>query len=169
MVVSVRHRCPCHPSLPNNFTCLSTSKHGYTSASCPTGNMGILALPWYKVGRNNFELGVGIVQKDWGSVLKTSCGWALTIQMHNLLSASKSLRCSLGIYYARSWRGQYRNDLMHLSGRKKWKLLAPQFTPLLMDRFGREMAPSFDIENADLRFPNLAQAASLAIELEQVT
>lgn len=55
-----------------------------------------------------------------------------------------------------------------LSGKKKWKLLAPQYTPLLMDRFGREMAASFDLPHAEFQFPNLSQAASLAIELEQV-
>jgi hypothetical protein len=51
-------------------------------------------------------------------------------------------------------------------------LLAPEHTPLLMDRFGRDMAPSFDLVSQDPdaanRFPNLAQAAELALEVYQV-
>ena len=31
----------------------------------------------------------------------------------------------------------------NVTGRKRWRLLAPQHTHLLYDRFGREMAPSF--------------------------
>ena len=38
-----------------------------------------------------------------------------------------------------------------------------------MDRFGREMAPSFTVEGAEGRFPNLAQAAALVIEIDQVS
>ena len=53
-------------------------------------------------------------------------------------------------------------------GRKRWKLLPPQHTPLLMDRFAREMAPSFDTSNAGSQYPNLAKAAELVIEIEQV-
>lgn len=52
-------------------------------------------------------------------------------------------------------------------------LLAPEHTPLLMDRFGREMAPSFELASQDPdaanRFPNLARAAELAMEVYQVT
>lgn len=37
-----------------------------------------------------------------------------------------------------------------------------------MDRFGREMAPDFELEDAASQFPNLAQAAAHAIEVDQV-
>lgn len=56
-----------------------------------------------------------------------------------------------------------------LSGRKRWKLLPPQHTPLLMDRFGRDMAPRFDSEGCEGQFPNLKQACALVIEIEQVS
>lgn len=60
----------------------------------------------------------------------------------------------------------------NVAGRKHWRLLHPSHTPLLLDRFGREMAPAFDLADADpeaaRRFPNLRLAAALAIEVKQV-
>jgi len=59
----------------------------------------------------------------------------------------------------------------NIAGRKRWLLLAPEHTHLLMDRFGRDIAPSFNLATQDSdaanRFPNLAQAAELAQEVYQ--
>ena len=59
-----------------------------------------------------------------------------------------------------------------MAGRKKWLLLPPEHTPLLFDKFGREMAPSFDLvdETPELaeKFPNLQLARKLAVEVDQV-
>ena len=60
------------------------------------------------------------------------------------------------------------NGCQH-AGRKRWKLLAPENTALLMDRFGREMAPFFDTTDSQSRFPNISKAAALVIELEQAS
>ncbi|DBA81219.1 TPA: hypothetical protein ACH3X2_007033 [Trebouxia sp. C0005] len=57
----------------------------------------------------------------------------------------------------------------NVTGRKRWKLLPPQSTHLLYDRFGREMAATFDIgklEGRD-RFPNLEKACQHTIECIQ--
>ncbi|KAL0019101.1 hypothetical protein WJX77_004127 [Trebouxia sp. C0004] len=57
----------------------------------------------------------------------------------------------------------------NVTGRKRWKLLPPQFTHLLYDRFGREMAATFDIGKSDGRdrFPNLDTACQHTIECVQ--
>jgi hypothetical protein len=54
--------------------------------------------------------------------------------------------------------------------RKRWKLLPPEHTHLLYDRFGREMAPGFELEDLGTseRFPNLALAAQHCITVVQV-
>ncbi|DBB18928.1 TPA: hypothetical protein ACH3X3_000505 [Trebouxia sp. C0006] len=57
----------------------------------------------------------------------------------------------------------------NVTGRKRWKLLPPQYTHLLYDRFGREMAATFEIgklEGRD-RFPNLDKACQHTIECIQ--
>ena len=55
-----------------------------------------------------------------------------------------------------------------MCGRKRWKLLPPAHTGLLLDRFGRELAPSFGLTGAAAeRFPNLAAARPHVITVEQ--
>lgn len=39
---------------------------------------------------------------------------------------------------------------VNVGGAKLWQLLPPCHTHLLYDRFGREMAPSFDVNDGDL-------------------
>lgn len=56
----------------------------------------------------------------------------------------------------------------NVTGRKRWRMLPPELTPLLFDRFGREMAPRFDADGEEDGFPNLALAARHVVELEQV-
>ena len=53
---------------------------------------------------------------------------------------------------------------------QSWRLLPPQHTHLLYDCFAREMASSFDPPDgsAAARFPNLALAASLTLDVDQV-
>ena len=67
------------------------------------------------------------------------------------------------------------SDSMHVCrsvnvcGRKRWRLLPPQYTHLLYDRFGREMAPDFELDGCQAeRFPNLAAARRHVIEVVQV-
>jgi hypothetical protein len=54
--------------------------------------------------------------------------------------------------------------------RKVWRLLAPEHTHLLYDRFGRELAPDFTLNDpgAEERFPNLRLADQLAMTVVQV-
>ncbi|KAL3142171.1 hypothetical protein ABBQ38_002528 [Trebouxia sp. C0009 RCD-2024] len=57
----------------------------------------------------------------------------------------------------------------NVAGRKHWKLLPPEYTHLVYDRFGREMAASCDLaghEGRD-RFPNLDQACRHVVECIQ--
>ena len=58
---------------------------------------------------------------------------------------------------------------MNVAGCKLWRLLAPQHTHLLYDRFGRELAPDFGADAARPgHFPNLAAARKHVIEVVQV-
>jgi hypothetical protein len=57
---------------------------------------------------------------------------------------------------------------VNVAGRKRWQLLPPAHTDLLYDRFGRELAPCFDLSGAAAeRFPNLAAAQRHVIEVTQ--
>ncbi|KAK9901594.1 hypothetical protein WJX75_003934 [Coccomyxa subellipsoidea] len=57
---------------------------------------------------------------------------------------------------------------VNVCGRKRWRLLPPQYTHLLYDRFGREMAPDFELDGCQAeRFPNLAAARRHVIEVVQ--
>lgn len=59
---------------------------------------------------------------------------------------------------------------VNVAGRKRWKMLPPAHTDLLYDRFGRELAPSFDLAGAAAeRFPNLAAARRHVIEVDQAS
>ena len=56
-----------------------------------------------------------------------------------------------------------------MAGCKLWRLLPPQHTHLLYDRFGRELAPDFGADAARPgHFPNLAAARKHVIETVQV-
>ncbi len=61
---------------------------------------------------------------------------------------------------------------VNVCGRKLWRLLPPEHTPLLLDRFGRETAPCFSSagchSEAAERFPNLAAAAPHVLTCVQV-
>ena len=58
---------------------------------------------------------------------------------------------------------------MNVAGCKLWRLLPPQHTHLLYDRFGRELAPDFGADAARPgHFPNLAAARKHVIEVVQV-
>ena len=61
----------------------------------------------------------------------------------------------------------------NVAGKKLWRLLPPEHTHLLYDRFGREMAPRFDLPEDDAeaahRFPNLAAASPLTVDVVQVS
>lgn len=58
---------------------------------------------------------------------------------------------------------------VNVCGRKLWRLLPPEHTHLLYDCFGREIAPTFDLDDGQLdRFPNLAAARRFIIEVVQV-
>ena len=56
--------------------------------------------------------------------------------------------CSIRVAWQGTWTPLHADVLRSFSwstnvaGRKRWRLLAPQHTHLLYDRFGREMAPS---------------------------
>lgn len=55
-----------------------------------------------------------------------------------------------------------------VAGVKRWRLLPPHLTPALYDRFGRDLAPDFDVPVDDPRFPGVAAvAAPAASEIEQ--
>ena len=55
-----------------------------------------------------------------------------------------------------------------MCGRKLWKLLPPQHTDLLYDRFGRELVPHFDLDGPEAkRFPNLAVARPHVVTVTQ--
>ncbi|EIE20714.1 Clavaminate synthase-like protein [Coccomyxa subellipsoidea C-169] len=57
---------------------------------------------------------------------------------------------------------------VNVCGRKRWRLLPPQHTHLLYDRFGREMAPDFETDGCRAQhFPNLAAARRHVIEVDQ--
>jgi hypothetical protein len=57
---------------------------------------------------------------------------------------------------------------VNVCGRKRWQLLPPRHAALLLDRFGRELAPSFDLAGAAAeRFPNLAAARPHVIAVDQ--
>ena len=59
---------------------------------------------------------------------------------------------------------------VNLAGCKLWRLLPPQHTHLLYDRFGHELAPGFDADVARPgHFPNLAIARQHVIQITQVT
>lgn len=52
---------------------------------------------------------------------------------------------------------------------QRWQLLHPKHTHLLYDRFKHEMAPHLDLDPQEAsRFPNLALARQLAVEVIQV-
>lgn len=56
-----------------------------------------------------------------------------------------------------------------MAGAKLWRLLPPQYTHLLYDRFGREKAPDFDADaSRPGHFPNLAAAREHVIQVRQV-
>lgn len=58
---------------------------------------------------------------------------------------------------------------MNLAGCKLWRLLPPQHTHLLYDRFGNELAADFDADvTRPGHFPNLAAARQHVIEITQV-
>lgn len=61
---------------------------------------------------------------------------------------------------------------VNVCGCKRWRLLPPEHTHLLYDRFGRELAPDFcdrlDTTRAE-QFPNLAAAQQHIVEVIQVT
>ena len=58
---------------------------------------------------------------------------------------------------------------VNVAGCKLWRLLPPQHTHLLYDRFGRELAPDFGADAARPgHFPNLAAARKHVIEVVQV-
>ncbi|BDA42235.1 2-oxoglutarate and iron-dependent oxygenase JMJD4 [Coccomyxa sp. Obi] len=58
---------------------------------------------------------------------------------------------------------------VNVCGRKLWRLLPPQHTHLLYDRFGREMEPDFDLDASSRaeQFPNLAAARQHVVEVVQ--
>ncbi|CAL8468075.1 g7614 [Coccomyxa elongata] len=58
---------------------------------------------------------------------------------------------------------------VNVCGRKLWRLLPPQYTHLLYDRFGREMAHDFalDASSRAEQFPNLAAARQHVVEVVQ--
>ncbi|CAL5220025.1 g1971 [Coccomyxa viridis] len=57
---------------------------------------------------------------------------------------------------------------VNLAGCKLWRLLPPQHTHLLYDRFGNELAPAFDADEARPgHFTNLAAARKHAVEVQQ--
>ena len=58
---------------------------------------------------------------------------------------------------------------MNVAGGKLWRLVPPQHTHLLYDRFGRELAPDFAADAARPgHYPNLAAARKHVIEVVQV-
>ena len=58
---------------------------------------------------------------------------------------------------------------MNVAGCKLWRLLPPQHTHLLYDRFGRELAPDFGADaGRPGHYPNLAAARKHVIEVVQV-
>ena len=63
---------------------------------------------------------------------------------------------------------------VNVCGRKLWRLLPPEHAPLLLDRFGRDMAPCLPCADtpcdaaAAERFPNLAAAEPHVVTAVQV-
>ncbi len=58
---------------------------------------------------------------------------------------------------------------VNVAGAKLWRLLPAQYTHLLYDRFGREMAPDFDADaSRPGHFPNLGAARKHVIQVRQV-
>lgn len=64
---------------------------------------------------------------------------------------------------------------VNVCGRKLWRLLPPEHALLLLDRFGRDMAPCLPCADtpcdaaAAERFPNLAAAEPHVVTVVQVT
>ena len=55
-----------------------------------------------------------------------------------------------------------------VAGVKRWRLLPPNLTPSLFDRFGLTLAPDFDVPPDDPRFPGVAAvAAPAATQVDQ--
>jgi len=59
---------------------------------------------------------------------------------------------------------------VNVAGCKLWRLLPPQYTHLLYDRFGREHAPDFYADaSRPEHYPNLPTARQHVIEVTQVS